>query len=216
MDRHERPYKCTVDNCHYQQEGFTAKADLSRHETTVHKLHHGKEFFCDEPGCAYGPARKDNLKDHMRRIHGRPPAPLSHVPEMVEPDNASALPDPSLELLQHRDRAPVTPLRRKRRRISDKDLANQTADGDEVEEINFLHEPKRMTHVGQSPRNELMRVTQELKEEQEKHKETAERLRRMRQQVQELEKTREKHEERAERYLGIIERLTRQQSSEKA
>jgi hypothetical protein len=50
MDKHERPYICTVDGCDHPQ-GFTSKGDLSRHRRIVHKLNSGQGglLFCNEP-----------------------------------------------------------------------------------------------------------------------------------------------------------------------
>lgn len=87
-NKHERPYKCTVNGCTRTQ-GFASKGDQIRHERTVHKALYSRFstkgstsnetlHFCDEPNCARGPRnensgfnRRDNLMDHMRRRHGR-------------------------------------------------------------------------------------------------------------------------------------------------
>ena len=69
MDKHERPYKCTITSCKFKD--FTNAGDLKRHQQQIHgnhglpcpvsscKRHHGKGF-----------GRKDNLREHLKRIHG--------------------------------------------------------------------------------------------------------------------------------------------------
>ncbi|KAF2259297.1 hypothetical protein CC78DRAFT_73930 [Lojkania enalia] len=76
MDKHDRPYKCTVKGCEKLQ-GFTYSGGLLRHEREVHKMHGGtkKSLFCPFPDCkrssGSGFTRKENLAEHMRRVHRR-------------------------------------------------------------------------------------------------------------------------------------------------
>ncbi|KAI9764752.1 MAG: hypothetical protein M1835_007515 [Candelina submexicana] len=74
MDKHERPYKCKKSEC-VKLPGFTYSGGLIRHEQEVH----GKEnpytepFFCPYETCKRGSekgfARRESLKEHMRRVH---------------------------------------------------------------------------------------------------------------------------------------------------
>jgi len=67
----EKPFEC-----HYCQKDFPKKADRDRHEASVHRgemsmppgLHD-----CPETGCTRdkGFTRKDNLLDHLRRVHNK-------------------------------------------------------------------------------------------------------------------------------------------------
>jgi len=76
MDKHDRPYKCTVKGCEKLQ-GFTYSGGLLRHEREVHKMHGGtkKSLFCPFADCkrssGSGFTRKENLAEHIRRVHRR-------------------------------------------------------------------------------------------------------------------------------------------------
>lgn len=76
MDKHERPYKCTAPGCEKLQ-GFTYSGGLLRHQREVHKMHGGtkKALYCPEPNCkrnsGSGFTRKENLSEHIRRVHRR-------------------------------------------------------------------------------------------------------------------------------------------------
>src|SRR5579871_1814223 len=76
MDKHERPYKCNAPGCEKLQ-GFTYSGGLLRHQREVHKMHGGtkKALFCPEPNCkrnsGSGFTRKENLSEHIRRVHRR-------------------------------------------------------------------------------------------------------------------------------------------------
>ncbi|KAF1846885.1 uncharacterized protein K460DRAFT_278146 [Cucurbitaria berberidis CBS 394.84] len=76
MDKHDRPYKCLVKGCEKLQ-GFTYSGGLLRHEREVHKMHGGtkKSLFCPFADCkrssGAGFTRKENLAEHMRRVHRR-------------------------------------------------------------------------------------------------------------------------------------------------
>ena len=66
MEKDERPYSCTAVDCN-RLLGFKRKADLNRHELIVHN--HSKDFLCSYPGCDKKFSRKDNMEDHVKRIH---------------------------------------------------------------------------------------------------------------------------------------------------
>ncbi|KAF2825808.1 hypothetical protein CC86DRAFT_382799 [Ophiobolus disseminans] len=76
MDKHDRPYKCNVKGCEKLQ-GFTYSGGLLRHEREVHKLHGGtkKSLYCPFHDCkrssGAGFTRKENLAEHVRRVHRR-------------------------------------------------------------------------------------------------------------------------------------------------
>ncbi|KAH7384105.1 hypothetical protein DE146DRAFT_759903 [Phaeosphaeria sp. MPI-PUGE-AT-0046c] len=76
MDKHDRPYKCNVAGCEKLQ-GFTYSGGLLRHEREVHKMHGGtkKSLFCPFHDCkrssGAGFTRKENLAEHIRRVHRR-------------------------------------------------------------------------------------------------------------------------------------------------
>ena len=76
MDKHDRPYKCNAKGCEKLQ-GFTYSGGLLRHEREVHKLHGGtkKSLHCPYSDCkrssGAGFTRKENLAEHLRRVHRR-------------------------------------------------------------------------------------------------------------------------------------------------
>lgn len=65
MDRHNRPYRCEEVGCHVTR-GFGSKGELTRHINSVHEK---RVRQCPEPGCSYSCPRKDNLQEHITRIH---------------------------------------------------------------------------------------------------------------------------------------------------
>jgi hypothetical protein len=76
MDKHERPYKCEHAGCEKLQ-GFTYSGGLLRHQREVHKMHGGTKepLFCPFGNCkrnaGAGFTRKENLYEHIRRVHRR-------------------------------------------------------------------------------------------------------------------------------------------------
>ncbi|KAL9088603.1 MAG: hypothetical protein Q9165_006123 [Trypethelium subeluteriae] len=76
MDKHDRPYKCSYPQCSKLQ-GFTYSGGLLRHEREVHKKHGGprESLMCPFKDCkrstGAGFTRKENLNEHLRRVHRR-------------------------------------------------------------------------------------------------------------------------------------------------
>lgn len=75
MDKHDRPYRCPQAQCAKLQ-GFTYSGGLLRHEREVHGKHGGpkEQLRCTVPECkrhaGKGFTRKENLNEHLRRVHG--------------------------------------------------------------------------------------------------------------------------------------------------
>jgi hypothetical protein len=75
MDKHDRPYRCPQVQCAKLQ-GFTYSGGLLRHEREVHGKHGGpkEQLRCTVPECkrhaGKGFTRKENLNEHLRRVHG--------------------------------------------------------------------------------------------------------------------------------------------------
>ncbi|KAF2452642.1 hypothetical protein BDY21DRAFT_294385 [Lineolata rhizophorae] len=103
MDKHERPYHCSQKGCEKLQ-GFTYSGGLLRHEREVHKMHGtNKALFCKFPDCkrssGVGFTRKENLQEHIRRVHRRPSqagVDNGDVPsndDAASPDAAAAVPE---------------------------------------------------------------------------------------------------------------------------
>jgi len=79
MDKHERPYKCIILSCKVKD--FTNPGDLKRHQRAVHGS--GK-FFCPVPLCkrhTRGFGRKDNMEEHVKRLHSLESSMTSQSPE---------------------------------------------------------------------------------------------------------------------------------------
>lgn len=74
MDKHDRPYRCQDPGCAKLQ-GFTYSGGLLRHEREVHGKHGGPkaQLMCPFPECkrhsGKGFTRKENLNEHVRRVH---------------------------------------------------------------------------------------------------------------------------------------------------
>ena len=73
MDKHERPYVCEEPECEHR--GFTYSGGLTRHQREVHRQHGGPKAscVCPYPDCkrhvGVGFSRKENLAEHLRRVH---------------------------------------------------------------------------------------------------------------------------------------------------
>lgn len=74
MDKHTRPYICHEAGCEKIQ-GFTYSGGLHRHQREVHKQHGGPKAprMCPHRDCkrssGTGFSRKENLNEHLRRVH---------------------------------------------------------------------------------------------------------------------------------------------------
>jgi hypothetical protein len=75
MDKHDHPYRCLQAQCAKLQ-GFTYSGGLLRHERKVHGKHGApkEQLRCTVPECkrhtSKGFTRKENLNEHLRRVHG--------------------------------------------------------------------------------------------------------------------------------------------------
>lgn len=75
MDKHTRPYVCEEVGCERAQ-GFTYSGGLHRHQREVHHKHGDPKtsYLCPHRHCqrsivGRGFTRKENLAEHLRRIH---------------------------------------------------------------------------------------------------------------------------------------------------
>lgn len=67
FNRHMKYLFCRFDGCPQATEGgFSSKKDRARHEAK-----HNPQIPCEWQGCDRVFSRMDNMKDHVRRIHGR-------------------------------------------------------------------------------------------------------------------------------------------------
>jgi len=83
MDKHDRPYRCPHSQCAKLQ-GFTYSGGLLRHEREVHGKHGGPkaQLMCPHEDCkrhaGKGFTRKENLNEHIRRVHNGKGVPDLH------------------------------------------------------------------------------------------------------------------------------------------
>ena len=74
MDKHTRPHVCQEPECENIR-GFTYSGGLLRHQREVHRQHGGPKAkcMCPHPDCkrstGTGFSRKENLHEHLRRVH---------------------------------------------------------------------------------------------------------------------------------------------------
>ena len=120
-DKHTRPHRCKHPDCDKIQ-GFTYSGGLLRHQREVHNHHGGPKVMrmCPFQDCkrsvGNGFSRKENLNEHIRRVHRNAAKPE----EATSPDN----------FLRSSAEAEGNERRRKRER-TDTDEGDDDAEGDE-------------------------------------------------------------------------------------
>lgn len=113
MDKHNRPYVCEEPGCEKIQ-GFTYSGGLLRHQREVHRQHGGPKASCMCPhrdckrSTGVGFSRKENLSEHLRRVHR----------DIVEPDRTSVTDTQYLNADQ-KPAVPMTMASRKRKQGPD-------------------------------------------------------------------------------------------------
>ncbi|MCJ1389849.1 hypothetical protein MMC18_002706 [Xylographa bjoerkii] len=139
MDKHTRPYVCHEPGCEKIQ-GFTYSGGLLRHEREVHKQHGGPKAprMCPHRDCkrssGTGFSRKENLNEHLRRVHRGVGIDASDV--VAEPLGLYAGLNqqrrPSVSQVQSlgppQNSAPATQTQRKRRRAEAEDEGEERED----------------------------------------------------------------------------------------
>ena len=148
MDKHDRPYKCNVKGCEKLQ-GFTYSGGLLRHEREVHKMHGGtkKSLFCPFADCkrssGAGFTRKENLAEHIRRVHRRTSmsADLGHLIIPREQRQGSLPAEVRLPLESQYQRIAEDDdkqLALKRKRLSEVNVPEEIDEGDLRSEVKRL------------------------------------------------------------------------------
>jgi hypothetical protein len=82
MDKHTRPYKCTISGCTVKD--FSNLGDLRRHRREVHS---SPSFICPVVTCnrhRRGFGRRDNLTQHLKRTHAVDPTGAALVSNSIE------------------------------------------------------------------------------------------------------------------------------------
>lgn len=164
MDKHDRPYKCNVKGCEKLQ-GFTYSGGLLRHEREVHKMHGGtkKSLFCPFPDCkrssGAGFTRKENLAEHVRRVHRRTSMSADMHGLIIRRDSIGGSPiaesrqaseSPYIRPLEYREEEEMS---LKRKRGSDAGLSDRGND-------DLRAEIKRLRHENEEKDSRLRQLEQ--------------------------------------------------------
>ena len=97
MDKHERPYVCEEPECDNIR-GFTYSGGLLRHQREVHRQHGGPKASCKcpYPDCKRHVgedfSRKENLAEHLRRVHRKVGADQTQLEDSESVKNTSGAP----------------------------------------------------------------------------------------------------------------------------
>ncbi|MCJ1402450.1 hypothetical protein MMC11_005670 [Xylographa trunciseda] len=125
-DKPSRPrlYLCPVSGC-ANRPGFTSKGDMQRHHREIHENGGLKTFPCLHHGCNRGARkpfkRKENLKEHKRRVHPSEKAFIDNSKTqspLATPTVQRSVPHPSLsESFGLEEESLSLPMERKKRRL---------------------------------------------------------------------------------------------------
>jgi len=168
MDKHDRPYKCNVKGCEKLQ-GFTYSGGLLRHEREVHKMHGGtkKSLFCPFTDCkrssGSGFTRKENLAEHIRRVHRRTsmsadlgslviPRPLDMREDSTTEVHLHS--EPTYRRIDEEQEEDEAPHSAKRKRISDAGMS------DELDHVDLRNEVKRLRRENEEKDTRLRQLEQ--------------------------------------------------------
>ncbi|MCJ1385575.1 hypothetical protein MMC17_008698 [Xylographa soralifera] len=168
----ERSHVCTAPVC-VLLPGFTSKGDLVRHQREIHENGGSKAFFCPHRECKRSAGtpfkRRENLKEHLRRVHMGVAAAVDKKDDFDEPATLVRVSNSphfdlsqSLELEKPSDTLPLSMKRRKRRPEPESpvsDLAPSRHD-DSVDE-DLEAQLKRLKQLIQGKDTELRILTTE-------------------------------------------------------
>ena len=137
-----RPHICPIVGCE-NRPGFTTKGDMDRHRREVHENGGSKTFPCPHRGCNRGVhkpfKRKENLKEHIRRVHQHEHAPVESsntqytLPTLEVQCSVSG--SSSSRSLGLEDELPSLPMgRRKRRLVEEHDATHMMPDTNATED----------------------------------------------------------------------------------
>ncbi|MCJ1462661.1 hypothetical protein MMC07_001264 [Pseudocyphellaria aurata] len=152
MDKHNRPYVCEEPGCE-KIRGFTYSGGLLRHQREVHRQHGGPKASCMCPfrdckrSTGTGFSRKENLSEHLRRVH-------RGVGD--ERDTVVTAPTALASSTPTGRSVPVIDSRKRRR-------ANDDDDNDDDDDMDAVNEPRDL-------RKQVRRLRKELQEKDERLK----------------------------------------------
>jgi len=170
MDKHDRPYRCHHPQCAKLQ-GFTYSGGLLRHEREVHSKHGGpkSQMMCPHPECkrhtGKGFTRKENLNEHIRRVHsGKPQGSKSEEddarPGAEDVETPATLSSVVVEM-DELARSPAIHKRRRQETFSHGERSG-TEDPEEMQQ-----EIKRLRLDIESKDDRLRRMEAEMREQRE-------------------------------------------------
>lgn len=191
MDKHDRPYRCPDPGCAKLQ-GFTYSGGLLRHEREVHGKHGGPkaQLMCPYDGCkrhnGKGFTRKENLNEHIRRVHQSKGQPSQSQPDTKYEHDATF--DALAGAARAMDDSAETPASRvseavmvedpelqspaaKRRRHLPPGTSEHSASGDDVEDLkrqieNLQHESAQKDQRLLDMERTIARMDREMQENQ--------------------------------------------------
>jgi len=164
MDKHERPYVCKEAGCE-KLRGFTYSGGLLRHKREVHKKYGGPKetLMCPFPFCkrnrGTGFTRKENLNEHIRRVH-------RSGEEVAAEDDTSTKPDPSPYLAEELPvqalQSPQPPTQKSRKRKSLFGGSDYTADAMDITDLQ--EEIKKLQRDHEEKDDHIVQLRREIDE----------------------------------------------------
>lgn len=154
MDKHTRPYVCHQSGCE-KIRGFTYSGGLLRHEREVHKKYGGPKAprFCPHRDCkrstGTGFSRKENLHEHLRRVHRGVGIAEDDNLEEATPQAEEAVPDLQL-----------TELTRKRKKVQESD--DNVAGPSAVDTIEDLRAQNKRLKMELAQKDQQLKVLEDI------------------------------------------------------
>ena len=170
MDKHDRPYRCPHASCAKLQ-GFTYSGGLLRHEREVHGKHGGPkaQLICPYEDCkrhsGKGFTRKENLNEHIRRVHQTKDMQSQHLALKQDATDALAGAEESETPASHFSGVPIdhedtgSPMHKRRRFNLD---ASERSASEDVEDLK--QELLRLRHDNAAKDNRLLELELRLSE----------------------------------------------------
>ncbi|MCJ1438040.1 hypothetical protein MMC27_007427 [Xylographa pallens] len=170
--RRARSHVCTDSAC-VLLPGFTSKGDLTRHQREIHENGGSKAFFCPHYECKRSTGipfkRKENLKEHLRRVHRSVAAAVDDNDKVDEPSallRVSSSPhldlSRSLGLKEHSETRPLS-IKTRKRRLEPESLGSNMSPStydDNVDE-DLKAQVKRLKQLIERKDTELRIITDE-------------------------------------------------------
>ncbi|MCJ1417768.1 hypothetical protein MMC32_004113 [Xylographa parallela] len=170
--RRARSHACTHSACVLLPH-FTSKGDLTRHQREIHENGGSKAFFCPHYECKRSTGtpfkRKENLKEHLRRVHRGVAAAVDDNDKVDEPSalvRVSSVPhldlSRSLELKERSETRPLS-IKTRKRRLEPESQGTNMAPGTHDNNVDEASEAqvKRLKQLIEKRDTELKIITTE-------------------------------------------------------